>query len=629
MTSSLLFSQATFQSQSPHIDKGLMGSFLQNRSAVSKSYAERSADTRASFLNTFERIFKDPKQNHQTQGVHRAKTFLSSAYNPGAKFDGNSVPADTVHETGIPATTKERTENPENGESAVPHALDLAAIMSIIEKLALYDSAGEESNADKMDGTTGTAGDLAELKKLFDRLEQIDLVRASKVKADLYRLHQIFINAQTDGASFHNETNSTEGLGDSRSTEIAELNQLMNRIAINQENHGGSSWVYVEGSDPDEKPSDKFVEMNRVTKGLQNSPGQPETLQSSENTQFASRSAIEEKPDAIKVAMETRLVEVEASEHTKESNPFETVRTETIGPKEGAVTPEKSSAHIQANSLNRVPPTIYSGKHLGDELAAQNVSNTESSPVLKNTNDAQASKVLETGQRNGGEPAQNYLVQDESSPVSKMIHDAQLAKENHIKMEAAVGDESNGKVSKVEIGSMDTGLLSSQNQTTEKAFEVTSISRHPNADSANFRTQALDQIVRKAVIFVRNGQHEAKIDLKPEFLGHVRMQVTTENHQVTVKILTEFGFVKDMVENNIHQLKSDLQQQGLMVDKLEVAISNGTDEYRHPHEKSRQAKDRQRGTAQINPVSQEGEIPEQAMVTGLGDDGKMTVDYFA
>jgi flagellar hook-length control protein FliK len=128
---------------------------------------------------------------------------------------------------------------------------------------------------------------------------------------------------------------------------------------------------------------------------------------------------------------------------------------------------------------------------------------------------------------------------------------------------------------------------------------------------------------------VRNGQHEAKIDLKPEFLGHVRMQVTTENHQVTVKILTEFGFVKDMVENNIHQLKSDLQQQGLMVDKLEVAISNGTDEYRHPHEKSRQAKDRQRGTAQINPVSQEGEIPEQAMVTGLGDDGKMTVDYFA
>jgi hypothetical protein len=72
------------------------------------------------------------------------------------------------------------------------------------------------------------------------------------------------------------------------------------------------------------------------------------------------------------------------------------------------------------------------------------------------------------------------------------------------------------------------------------------------------------------------------------------MQVITENHQVTVKILTEFGFVKDMVENNIHQLKADLQQQGLNVDKLEVAVSSDADESKNPQEKAGQAKDRQR-----------------------------------
>ena len=167
---------------------------------------------------------------------------------------------------------------------------------------------------------------------------------------------------------------------------------------------------------------------------------------------------------------------------------------------------------------------------------------------------------------------------------------SQLAKENHMRMDAAMSDELGGKVTKVDAGANDNGLLSSQNQTAEKAFEATSPSRQTDTGQDSLRTQTLDQIVRKAVIYMRNGQHEAKIDLKPEFLGHVRMQVTTDNHQVTVKILTEFGFVKDMVENNIHQLKADLQQQGLNVDKLEVSVSHDSDKYEDSQAKSRSSK---------------------------------------
>jgi flagellar hook-length control protein FliK len=98
---------------------------------------------------------------------------------------------------------------------------------------------------------------------------------------------------------------------------------------------------------------------------------------------------------------------------------------------------------------------------------------------------------------------------------------------------------------------------------------------------------------------------------------------------VTVKILTEFGFVKDMVENNIHQLKADLQQQGLNVDKLEVAVSSDSDEYKNPQEKAGQAKDRQRSNARINPGNREEETREQAGNFGLKKAGTTTVDYFA
>jgi flagellar hook-length control protein FliK len=623
MTASLPFSQASFQSRTPYISKGFMKSPLQNRSAMSKSYAQPSADTRASFLDTFEQISKCPKQNQQTRGVHRTKTSLSSGNNPGEKFDGTSDPTDTVSETGIPETTKQRAENPENPARPNPPDLDSAAILSIIEKMGLYDSAGGSSNADQTDGIPGTAGISADLSIFFDRLEQVDFRRASEMRDDLYRLHQIFTDTQTDNASSNNDKNSLDRPDPNRPTEIAYLSQLLNRIALNQENNGSRSWVHVEGSDSNEKPSDKLIEMNRVTTGLPNSIGQTESFRPAENSQSASRSEVMEKTDAIRVAMERRLVGVEASEPTKASSPQKTVR------QEGSIATDKSDAHLQVNLLKGVPPTIYAGKRYDSESALQNFLNTESSTVIKNTNDAQASKVLETGQRYGGEPVQINLVQNESSPVSKMIHDAQLAKENHIRMETLGSDEFSGKITKVDAGSMDTGLLSSQNQIAEKAFEGTSLSRQSDTGPENVKTQALDQIVRKAVIYARNGQHEVKIDLKPEFLGHVRMQVTTENHQVTVKILTEFGFVKDMVENNIHQLKADLQQQGLMVDKLEVAVSNNTDEYKHPRGKFAQAKGRQRAAAHITPVSQEGEIPEKTGGTGIRDEGKITVDYFA
>ena len=83
----------------------------------------------------------------------------------------------------------------------------------------------------------------------------------------------------------------------------------------------------------------------------------------------------------------------------------------------------------------------------------------------------------------------------------------------------------------------------------------------------------LQQNQRQAAILLRNGQHEAIIDLKSDFVGNIRMQVISENQKVTVRILVENGLAKDMIESNIHQLEADMLQQGLEVGKLEVAVS--------------------------------------------------------
>ena len=562
MTASLLFTQVPYQNQPPDIERGMMGVSVQNRSAVSKTDDASSEDSRESFLNTLEQIARDNTPNKPTQGAGGEKSSKPPAYNSGDKFDATSRSA-TGLETGISETTKQPVEDFDNVESQLPPDLNLAAVISILEKLGLYDPAGGSSSINKVDEISGNAEGLAALKMRIAQIGQSDIMPSADMKAVLDRLQQFIANVQTGNASSHNHGNPLGELADSRSTESADLNQSMKRIVSGQEDQRGSSGIPMGESDSGEKTSDPFTKMNRVATTSPNDIKQTGSFQPAENSQAASRSENGEKTDSVKLAVEARPVGIEASENAKEPRPLETVRPDA------------------------------SGKQFGGESVQQNLPNNE------------------------------------SSPVSKMIHDTQLAKENHMRMDAAISDEFGGKITKVDAGTNDNGLLSSQNQTADKAFEATSPFRQTDTGQDSLRTQTLDQIVRKAVMYVRNGQHEAKIDLKPEFLGHVRMQVITENHQVTVKILTESGFVKDMVENNIHQLKADLQQQGLNVDKLEVAVSNDSDESKHPQEKADQAKDRQRSHAGTNPGNRKGETREQAGNFGIRKAGTTTVDYFA
>jgi len=133
-------------------------------------------------------------------------------------------------------------------------------------------------------------------------------------------------------------------------------------------------------------------------------------------------------------------------------------------------------------------------------------------------------------------------------------------------------------------------LLFSNNQSSGKVSDAVIQTKEIEAFQKQFQTDVLTQLIRRAVLNLRNGQTEIKIDLKPEFLGHIRMHISTENQQVLVRMLTEIPFVKEIIENNINQLKTDLQNQGLEVDKFEVFVSRDSDQYARGHENTESQK---------------------------------------
>jgi flagellar hook-length control protein FliK len=145
---------------------------------------------------------------------------------------------------------------------------------------------------------------------------------------------------------------------------------------------------------------------------------------------------------------------------------------------------------------------------------------------------------------------------------------------------------------------------------------------------ATGRSGVFDQIVQRAAVHLNSDRGEISIDLKPDFLGRVRMQIHTENQQVTVRILTELPAVRDMIETGLVQLKSELQSQGLQVERIEVAVA---DEHR-------QRDWQQAHTAQAWKTTAAGEHPDAdpASAERLFEpvyrrpraDGRLTIDMF-
>lgn len=86
------------------------------------------------------------------------------------------------------------------------------------------------------------------------------------------------------------------------------------------------------------------------------------------------------------------------------------------------------------------------------------------------------------------------------------------------------------------------------------------------------KEEVVQQIVDSARLRLGSGQSEMRIQLKPEHLGRVRLNIATEQQQVVVKVVADLPMVKELLESNLHQLRTELQGQGLEIHKFDVSV---------------------------------------------------------
>jgi len=606
MTTDLLFMPTLPQKPPSSFQCDKTGSFSSDPSSKTGPPGLSDGDKHENFLTTLKKVSRD---RNLSEGSRQPASHVA------ARSDKTDLHPENEQEIDLESAGDEALIDImsllRNDEASIndqtPVAAELKELITLLEELGLNGLSGERMllpgaglAVENMSNPAGKAQDsLAALKQLIAEIQPNDLKPGNDMSTGLERLRQFIANTLAADTSVHSDSIPKDGLNLNQPPGSFDLANWAKGITQGQENatQGQENANSINGAKAGEvaggeKPVEILSAMTRAATETENVSKESGSMKVVGSSQIPLQSGNPEKIDAAKLNSDMRAAAA-AHETAKETK-----------------VPEKASGKGLVND----DETEMAGK------AGNSNRNAHFSRSLSSA---------DNGRHSGGEPLQENSLKGDSSPVSKLINDAQVDKESPLKANTALNDDSGSKVVKMEAGTNDSSQLTSQTQTSSKTFEMATAAKETEAGQSALRNQTMEQIVRRAVVQVRDGQHEARIDLKPEFLGHVRMQVITENQQVTVKILTEFGFVKDMIENNIHQLKADLQQHGLEVDKVDVSVSRDADGNKHSQQNADRAKNQQHETDNTGGDNTREKNQEPKERAGLNADGLSTVDYFA
>lgn len=135
-----------------------------------------------------------------------------------------------------------------------------------------------------------------------------------------------------------------------------------------------------------------------------------------------------------------------------------------------------------------------------------------------------------------------------------------------------------------------------------------------------------EMIVQRFDVRTLNGISEARLMLFPEHMGQVDVKISMQNGVLTAVFQTDTAVAKDMLDNQMAQLRASLQAQGLNVEKLEVTHSPNASGLTHQHAGQGHQGGQSSGNRQgfrnddknVTDNAFETDLAEQAAIQGMG-----------
>lgn len=292
--------------------------------------------------------------------------------------------------------------------------------------------------------------------------------------------------------------------------------------------------IGVENVDIDKnQPNLKSGEANRLSAAI--SPHEPDSAKSNKIEQTPTHESEQQTGEENRMKTTDILKSVDLTKNRNIDSEFEAdLRISKTINKE-INTPKKESNHLpEGKSIN---------SEKGEIERFVNQSAKEAPTVNINTN-SWHKYISAKGS------VQNPQMPEEDITISQLV-----------RSESKTGEEAN---------------LSSNHQPAEKMPGAVFQTKDIQHFEKSFQPAVMKQVLDNAISSLKNGRSSIKINLKPEVLGRLQMQISTENNQVAIRILTEVPMVKDILENSLNQLKADFQNQGLEIEKFHVSVNHGS-----------------------------------------------------
>lgn len=102
-----------------------------------------------------------------------------------------------------------------------------------------------------------------------------------------------------------------------------------------------------------------------------------------------------------------------------------------------------------------------------------------------------------------------------------------------------------------------------------------------NSDKTTLKTEVMpketvddvaSQIIDKAKLFVGKDQADIKLKLKPEFLGHLKLNIRVVKGVVHAHFFAENPAAAGLIEGHLYDLRQSLEQQGISWQQLSVSV---------------------------------------------------------
>jgi len=119
-----------------------------------------------------------------------------------------------------------------------------------------------------------------------------------------------------------------------------------------------------------------------------------------------------------------------------------------------------------------------------------------------------------------------------------------------------------------------TGQMDAPRNTASLSFADTigTVEYNDNGSGAYLQTSLIDQVGKQLSRSILRGDRIVTLELKPPELGTVKIKLDMKDHTLRLGMIAEHHSVKELLLNNIHQLKEALLQQGVKLDKVDVQI---------------------------------------------------------